>query len=61
MPGDRRTVGVSADGQPLRVGDCLPDIAVDPRGGDVFVTWADGLGGPTNKIVMARSSDGGQH
>jgi hypothetical protein len=55
------TVGVSADGQPLRVGDYLPDIAVDPRSGDVFVTWADGLGGATNKIVMARSSDGGRH
>ena len=55
------TVGVSADGQPLRVGDYLPDITVDPNGGDVYVTWADGLGGATNKIVMVRSSDGGQH
>jgi hypothetical protein len=55
------TVGVSADGKPLRVGDYLPDIAVDPASGDVFVTWADGLGGATNKIVMARSSDGGRH
>ena len=56
-----RTVGVSADGQPLRVGDYLPDIAVDPASGDVYVTWADGLGGPTNKIVMAAPSDGGKH
>jgi hypothetical protein len=55
------TVGVSADGQPLRVGDYLPDLVVDPASGDVFVTWADGLGGSTNKIVMARSTDGGRH
>jgi hypothetical protein len=55
------TVGVSADGQPLRVGDYLPDIVVDPATGNVFVTWADGMGGSTNKIVMSRSTDGGHH
>jgi hypothetical protein len=55
------TVAATADGQPLRVGDYLPDIAVDPASGDLFVTWADGLGGTTNKIVMSRSSDGGRH
>ena len=55
------TVGVSADGQPLRVGDYLPDIAVDRATGEVFVTWADGMGGPTNKVVMSRSADGGKH
>jgi hypothetical protein len=55
------TVGVSADGRPLRVGDYLPDIVVDPNNGDVFVTWADGMGGSTNKIVMSRSTDGGRH
>ena len=56
-----RTVGESADGQPLRVGDYLPDIAVDPASGALYVTWADGLGGSTNKIVLSRSTDGGQH
>jgi hypothetical protein len=55
------TVGESADGQPLRVGDYLPDIAVDPHTGALYVTWADGLGGSTNKIVLSRSIDGGQH
>jgi hypothetical protein len=55
------TVGVSADGQPLRVGDYLPDIAVDRHNGNVYVTWADGMGGSTNKIVMSRSTDGGRH
>jgi hypothetical protein len=56
-----RTVAESADGQPLRVGDYLPDIAVDRSSGALYVTWADGLGGSTNKIVLSRSTDGGQH
>lgn len=55
------TVGTTADGQPLRVGDYLPDIAVDPASGDVYMTWADGLGTATNKIVFTRSTDGGRH
>jgi hypothetical protein len=55
------TVAVSADGQPLRVGDYLPDFAVDPATGALYATWADGLGGATNKIVLTRSTDGGQH
>jgi photosystem II stability/assembly factor-like uncharacterized protein len=59
--GKIRTVAESADGQPLRVGDYLPDIAVDRRSGALYVTWADGLGGPTNQIVLSRSTDGGRH
>jgi hypothetical protein len=56
-----RTVAESADGQPLRVGDYLPDLAVDPATGTLYITWADGLGGTTNKIVLSRSTDGGRH
>jgi len=55
------TVGITADGQPLRVGDYLPDIAVDPATGALYATWADGLGTATNKIVLSRSTDGGRH
>jgi Neuraminidase (sialidase) len=55
------TVGESADGKPLRVGDYLPDLAVDPATGTLYITWADGLGGTTNKIVLSRSTDGGRH
>jgi hypothetical protein len=55
------TVAISADGQPLRVGDYLPDLAVDPETGALYATWADGLGGSTNKIVLSRSTDGGRH
>jgi hypothetical protein len=55
------TVGITADGQPLRVGDYLPDLAVDPATGALYATWADGLGTATNKIVLSRSTDGGRH
>ena len=55
------TVAESADGQPLRVGDYIPDIAVDHQSGALYVTWADGLGGATNKVVLSRSTDGGRH
>ena len=55
------TVIEEADGRPLRVGDYLPDIAVDRATGALYVTWADGLGTNTNKIVLSKSTDGGQH
>jgi hypothetical protein len=55
------TVSETADGQPLRVGDYLPDLAVDRGSGALYATWADGLGGSTNKIVLSRSTDGGRH
>jgi hypothetical protein len=50
----------AADGRPLRVGDYLPDIAVDRQSGAVYVTWADNQGGSTNKIVLSRSTDAGK-
>jgi hypothetical protein len=52
---------VPDDGFPIRAGDYLPDIAIDPNNGDIYVTWADGLGTALNKIVMAKSTDGGRH
>ena len=56
-----RTVPETEDGKALRVGDYLPDLAVDRQSGALYATWADGLGGSTNKIVFSRSTDGGQH
>jgi hypothetical protein len=50
-----------ADGKELRVGDYLPDIAVDRDTGAAYVTWADRQGGATNKIVLSRSTDGGKN
>jgi hypothetical protein len=46
---------------PIRAEDFLPDIAIDPRNGDIYVVWADGLGTPINRVVMAKSTDGGRH
>ena len=53
-------VAEEADGQPLRVGDYIPDIAVDRRSGAAYMTWADSRGGTTNKIVLSASVDGGK-
>ena len=52
---------VPDDGFPIRAGDYLPDIAIDPNNGDIYVTWADGMGTALNKIVMVKSTDGGRH
>jgi Neuraminidase (sialidase) len=58
-----RTAGlfVPDDGFPIRAEDYLPDIAVDPTSGAVYVVWSDGLGTPIDKVVMATSTDGGRH
>lgn len=51
------------DGAPVRTGDIIPDIAVDPRPGrrTVYVTWQDARfsGFTADGIVVAKSSDGG--
>jgi hypothetical protein len=52
---------VPDDGFPIRAGDYLPDIAIDPTSGAIYVVWSDGLGTPINRVVMARSTDGGRH
>lgn len=45
----------------VRAGDYIPDIAVDRSSGEIYVTWADGLGTAANNVVIARSGDGGRH
>jgi hypothetical protein len=52
---------VPDDHFPIRAEDYLPDIAVDPTNGDVYVVWSDGLGTPIDKVVMAKSTDAGRH
>jgi hypothetical protein len=52
---------VPDDHFPIRAEDYLPDIAVDPTNGDIYVVWSDGLGTPINKVVLAKSTDGGRH
>ena len=36
---------VPDDNFPIRAGDYIPDIAIDPTNGDIYVVWSDGLGG----------------
>jgi hypothetical protein len=52
---------VPDDNFPIRAGDYLPDIAIDPTSGAIYVVWADGLGTPISKVVMVQSTDGGRH
>lgn len=52
---------VPDDNTPIRAEDFLPDIATDATNGDVYVTWSDGLGTPINRVVLAKSTDGGRH
>jgi hypothetical protein len=52
---------VPDDNFPIRAEDYLPDIAVDPINGDIYVVWSDGLGTSINKVVMSKSTDGGRH
>ena len=52
---------VPDDNFPIRAEDYLPDIAIDPTNGDIYIVWADGLGTALNKVVMAKSTDGGRH
>ena len=52
---------VPDDGFPIRAEDYIPDIAIDPTNGDIYVVWADGLGTALNKVVLAKSTDRGRH
>ena len=52
---------VPDDHFPIRAEDYLPDIAIDPRDGAMYVVWSDGLGTPINRVVMAMSTDAGRH
>ncbi|MGW4213678.1 sialidase family protein [Lentzea sp. NPDC004789] len=52
---------VPDDNFPIRGEDYLPDIAVDMTSGAIYVVWADSLGTTLNKVVLAKSVDGGRH
>jgi hypothetical protein len=60
------TIGITDpfDGAPVRTGDLVPDIAVDPRKGtsSIYVVWQDArfAEGLRDQIALVRSGDGGQ-
>jgi len=58
-----RTVGVTDPdtGQGVRTGDIIPDIAVDPNNGTLYVVWQDSRfsGGVHDDIAFSQSTDGG--
>lgn len=61
---DMRTVGVRDPntGEPVRTGDIIPEPAIDPATGQLYVVWQDSRfnGGLYDEIAMSTSSDGGQ-
>jgi hypothetical protein len=52
------------DFAPVRTGDIIPEVAVDPRAGtdNVYLVWQDARfsGGHADQVVFASSTDGGQ-
>jgi Neuraminidase (sialidase) len=48
--------------QPVRAGTNIPDVAVDPNTGAIYVVWADGRfsGGTKTDVVLSKSTDGGK-
>ena len=49
-------------GDPVRTGDIIPDIAVDPTSGRLYAVWQDASlnGGAADAIAFSQSSDGGR-
>jgi BNR repeat-like domain len=51
------------DGAPVRTGDILPEVAVDPRAGrdDLYVVWQDArfTAFDRDQVALSKSSDGG--
>src|SRR5215211_9271929 len=52
---------VPDDNFPIRAEDYLPDIAISPTNGAIYVVWSDGLGTLIDRVVMSKSTDGGRH
>jgi hypothetical protein len=55
---DARPVVTPDDGQPLRTGESVPDIAIDRRTGAIYVVWQDAASG-TAAVYLSKSIDGG--
>lgn len=61
---DLRTVGVTDPntGESLRTGDIIPEPAIDPATGQLYVVWQDSRfnGGQYDEVALSTSTDGGQ-
>ncbi|MEM5437696.1 sialidase family protein [Paraburkholderia diazotrophica] len=61
---DLRTVGVTDPNtnEPLRTGDIIPEPAIDPTTGQLYVVWQDSRfnGGQFDEIALSTSADGGK-
>lgn len=60
---DRHLVGQvrdPEDGDPVRTGDIIPEVAVDPDSGAIYVVWQDGRFGPDSSVAFSQSRDGGK-
>jgi hypothetical protein len=59
-----RSVGVRDPdtGFPVRTGAGLPDVAVDPNNGTIYVVWSDSRfsGGARDDVALSKSTDGGR-
>jgi hypothetical protein len=49
------------DGDPLRTGEIIPDIAVDPKSGQLYAVWQDKRfdDGRHDSVALSTSTDGG--
>jgi len=56
-----RTIGVTdpETGDPVRTGDIIPDIAVDPTSGALYAVWQDARFRGVDEVAFAQSTDGG--
>ncbi|KVM57875.1 hypothetical protein WJ58_11655 [Burkholderia ubonensis] len=58
-----QTVGVTDPntGEPVRTGDIIPEPAIDPASGQLYVVWQDSRfnGGHYDEIALSTSTDGG--
>jgi hypothetical protein len=48
------------DGDPVRTGDILPEIATDLNDEDVYLVWQDMRFGTLSSVAFSQSSDGGK-
>jgi len=60
---DLRTVFVSDPntGEAVRTGDIIPEAAIDPANGNLYVVWQDSrfTGGKFDEVALSKSTDGG--